>query len=302
MKVVVVGGGRMGQRHVRGVEAAGGTAVVVDPRPETNAAFAALDDALADGPYDAAILAETAAGRLERFALVADAGIASVLVEKPVEQSRERVHAVAEAAARAGVDARVNHFFRTLDVFGELRAQTAPFQLSVTGGAFGIACNGIHWIDAALYLSGDRGGTLLYGELDAKPVESGRGASFRDYGGRALYGFPDGSRLYLASSAGSSAPMQAVLEQPTKQIVFSPGEERAVRYERNPGSELPTYRYGGDYDRRETIALTGDDLWRSTEQWLRGARTHPRIEESVRAHDLLFDLLETSGEHAFAIT
>lgn len=292
----------MGQRHVRGVVAADGEAFTVDPRPDTGASFTTLEEALAAGGYDGAILAETAGGRLERFRQIVDAGIGRVLAEKPLEQSRGRVHAFAELASTRGVETSVNHYFRTLDFFRALRQDGARFQLAVTGGAFGLACNGIHWIDLALFLSGDAGGALLHGELEPEPIASGRGPAFRDYGGRVLYGLGDGSRLFLASSAGSSAPMHVVLEQPARQVVLFPGEELALRYVRRAGIDLPAYRYGAGYERHEDPALAADDAWRSTESWLRGEGGHPDVRTSLRAHDLLFDLLETSGEHEFAIT
>jgi hypothetical protein len=308
MRVLLVGAGRMGLRHLRGLHAAGAEVAVVDPRPEARAAvdgataYAALEEALAAGGYDRAVLAETAAGRLERFRLVVDAGISTVLVEKPLEQSRARVAALVEAASAGRVDARVNHFFRRLDLFREARDAGGPFHVVVTGGAFGLACNGIHWIDLALFLSGDAAGRLLYGELDATPIASGRGADFRDYGGRGVYGFADGTRLYVSSAATSSAPMHAAVDQPSRQTILFPHDERAVVAERDPATALPAYRYGAGYLGREVPALEADELWRSTERWANGERLLPTVLESLRAHDLLFDLLETSGERHFAIT
>jgi hypothetical protein len=299
VSVLLVGAGSMGARHLRGLESAGVAAVVVDPRAETGADFSSLDEALTAGSYDAAILAETASGRLERLRAVVDAGVKRVLIEKPVEQSRSRMHELVAIASDNVVDARVNHFFRTLPLFRELRG--APFSMSVTGGAFGLACNGIHWLDLALFLSGDAGGELLYGELEETPIGSGRGVEFRDYGGRALYGF-GASRLYLDSVATSSAPMHVVVDQRDRQTMLIPRDERAVVAERYAGVDLPAYRYGAGYVARTVPALESDDLWRSTERWARGAGDHPTLEMSATAHDLLFDVLETSGDHEFAIT
>jgi predicted dehydrogenase len=306
--VLLVGAGRMGLRHLRGLRAAGAGVAIVDPRAEArdeagaDAAFASLEDALDAGSYQAAVLAETAAGRLERFTALAQAGIGRVLVEKPVEQSRASVHALAQVASAHGVDARVNHFFRGLPLFARLREAGGPFQLSVTGGAYGLACNGIHWIDLALFLSGDGPAELLFGELDETPIASGRGPAFCDYGGRGVFALAGGSRLYLASSATSSAPMHAVLEQPTTETVLFPHDELAWISSRAPESTLPPYRYGADYARVEEPALAGDDLWRATERWARGESSQPPLSVSVRAHDLLFDLLEVDGGDVFPVT
>jgi predicted dehydrogenase len=311
VKVLVVGAGRMGRRHLRGLAGVADELVVVDPREEARReagaaeSFATLEEALEGARYDAAVLAETAAGRLERLRAIVGAGVPSVLVEKPVEQSRDRVAAAVEAAGEA--DVRVNHFFRTLDLFAQVRARGGPFVLTVVGGAFGLACNGIHWLDLALYLSGDGGGRLLFGELDDAQIASGRGEQFGDYGGQALYGFADGTSLFLSSGSGSSAPMQATIVQPTAETVLFPHDAVAVAYRRAEGSDKPSYLYGADYERSELEALTPDDLWRSTERWGRAvaagkAPSQPPLSASQQAHDLLFDLLELSGDRDFPIT
>jgi hypothetical protein len=298
----------MGLRHLRGLRAAGADVTAVDPRPDPAVpddvpVLRTIDEALAAGRYDAAVMAETAAGRLPRFTALAEAGVRRLLVEKPLEQSRERVHALAAVARTHGVDARVNHFFRTLPLFQTMRLGGEPFHLSVTGGAFGLACNGIHWLDLALFLSGDGPATLLFGELDDTLIESGRGSQFRDFGGRALYGLANGSRLYLASAATSSAPMHAVIEQPARQTVISPHDEQAWISSREPDAEqLPTYRYGAGYRGTRISALEADDLWRATEYWARATGGQPELDLSVRAHDLLFDLLELGGDDSFPIT
>jgi Oxidoreductase family, NAD-binding Rossmann fold len=313
VKALVVGAGRMGLRHVRGLREVTEDVCVVDPREEARReagvpqSFATLEAALEAESFDAVVLAETAAGRLERLLAVIAAGVPSVLVEKPLEQSRERVRAMLEAVRSRPADVRVNHFFRTLAVFASLRPRGGPFHVTVVGGAFGLACNGIHWIDLARHLSGDGGGRLLFGELDETPIGSGRGEQFRDFGGRALFGFDDGSRLFLSSDADSSAPMQATIVQPATETVLLPHDASAVAYRRDPASATPPYLYGAGYERSEGTALESDDLWRSTASWARGvaageAAPHPSLEISVLAHELLFDLLERSGEREFAIT
>ena len=316
MKVLLVGAGRMGLRHLQGLAAVTPDAHVVDPseaaRDTAARAGAVVHPSIAEalasaGPFDAAVLGETAAGRLERVTELVSAGVPSLLLEKPVEQSRERVHRLAAVVAAGGVDARVNHFFRTLDLFAELRAAGGPFQVSVVGGAFGLACNGIHWIDLALYLSGDAPGRLAFGELDELTIASGRGEEFCDYGGRGLFAYEDGSWLFLASAAASSAPMQATIVQPTRETALFPHESRAIVSSRRPGSDKPVFLYGADYAQSEREALTADALVGSTSAWARcvaesGEHRHPSLELSVTAHDLLFDLLETGGGTDFAVT
>jgi predicted dehydrogenase len=313
--VLVVGAGRMGKRHIQGLASGAHEVHAVDPWPEARSQATALgatahesiEEALYAGPYSAAVMAETAGGRLERLELLVGAGIRALLVEKPVEQSRERVRQTAELVRSSGVEARVNHFFRSLPIFEELRGAGGPNHVAVLGGAWGLACNGIHWIDLACYLSADAPGRLLYAALDRTPIASGRGPEFRDWGGRALFGFDDGTRLYLDSAAESSAPMHAVITGPARQTVLLPHEERALLYERDAAESLPAYRYGAGYSGREIAALEGESLVGSTRSWATAIERAeesalPDLERSVRAHDLLFDLLELEGEREFPIT
>lgn len=96
--------------------------------------------------------------------------------------------------------------------------------------------------------------------------------------------------------------MHVVVDQPERQTVLLPDDERALVAERQAGTDLPAYRYGAGYVVRAIPALEVDDLWRSTQQWIAGGGAHPTLEVSVAAHDLLFDLLETSGDSEFPIT
>ncbi len=308
MTIVLVGAGRMGLRHLRGLAHTGSEVHVVDPRPEAEtdvlaiAPNAVVYRSLEDAPAaDAAILAEPAAGRLERLQLVLERGARRAIAEKPLEQSRDRVRRVVSLARERGADVRCNLNLRALPVLAELAPAGGPFEVQVTGGAWGLACNGIHWLDLLVHLGGGPG-ALLYGELDDEPVASPRGAGYRDYGGRALYGFPDGSRLYLASSASSSAPMLATVAQPSLLSLLDPHSGDAVVWERDPASSEPPFRYGAGYARRDLSGGAALDLPLLTAEWAGGSGLLPTVEEAVASHELLFDLLETTGEILFPVT
>ena len=324
MNVLIVGAGRMGLRHLRGTLPAARSLHLVDPRPEAldaaaevarQAGFtgslvghASLDAALATLDFDAVVLAETAAGRASRVERVLAAGIRALLIEKPLEQSRAGVHAIVRAAAAAGADVRCNHVLRTAPAAVELQAAGGPFRLALVGGAYGIACNGLHWIDLGLYLDGGGGGRLVHGRLDDESIGSGRGPGFADFGGTALYELAGGSRVYVDCQATSSAPQAATITSPTRQVVFDLSSEGATLFRRDPGSEKPVYLYGADYARSEIEGVAGRLLVQSTARWLAHVADRsspcalPPVAEAAMAHDLLFDLLETSGAESFRIT
>jgi len=308
VSVVLVGAGRMGRRHLAGLLATGVPEVrVVDPRPDARAeaeaadgrvrSFASLEEAVAGG-VEAAVLAETAAGRLERVEAVVGAGARRLLLEKPVEQSRERARRL--AAAVGGVDARCNHHLRTLPFVRDLRARGGPFRIVVAGGAWGLACNGIHWIDVGVFLGGR--GRLLFGEIDAETIASPRGEEFCDFGGQGVFGFEDGSRLVLSSAAASSAPMAALVSAPHAQWFLDLHDDWTVAFTRDDAVAEPNYRYGFGYERSEVRGAQAVDLPGLTGGWYGGEAALPTVADALPAHELLFDLLDVSGRAGYPIT
>lgn len=324
MNILLVGAGRMGLRHLRGLTEVDGKIHVVDPRVgaetavrqtaieyglRTEVVFGSSLDRVPWGTvsFDAAILSATAQGRLDCFECIAAHGIQEVLVEKPIEQSRKRLLRIAELAQTYDLNVRCNHYRRELSFYTEIRRNTGPSQVIVSGGAFGLGCNGIHWIDLALYLSKSNSARLLWGEIESTTIASGRGPAFRDYGGRGVFGFGDGSRLILSSAAASSAPATITITQPTCHYIIDQERNSAIAYDRQPGSTKPNYLYGADYDRRDIQNVEDLYLRDVTRRWIcwlkgQGVCSLPTLGEALIGHGLLFDLLETSGISEFPIT
>lgn len=326
MKILLIGAGRMGLRHLRGLAPIDGVVHVVDPDPRTEAAVAgiaagaadggfrsrtlfhrSLDQALRASPdFDAAILAATAAGREAVVEAVAGAGVRDLLIEKPIEQSRARLRGVSEAVCGSGIRAHCNLYRRTLDAFLCLHGR-GPLVVTVNSGAMGLGGNGIHWIDFVLHLSGSRAGRLVGGVIEETPIASGRGAQFRDYGGTGLFVFDDGSRLSLSVSAGSAAPTTATIVTPTEHWLVDQNRDMAVIHRRRRECGKPHYLYGQDCDVTTLEGLESVDLPALTTAWIRSLQGGPpsrlpTLEEALPAHELLFDLLETGGDDRFAFT
>ncbi len=321
MNLLVIGAGRMGQRHLRGVGAVEGEIHVVDPRPEAEEEVAAIFQEIGakgvlrfhrtldqvptrKGYFEAAISATTAEDRLGQVRFLAETGVARVLLEKPLEQSRARLKELHQLLQESRIKARCNLYFRALPLFRSIHPGREPFWITVAGGAQGFACASIHWMDFAVYLNEGKKGKMLFSEIDSARVASGRGAQFRDYGGNVIYGFEQDSRLFLSFQARSSAPINYSLVMPHRHVIMDQQVDRTVWYERNPASTLPNYRVGGDY---EELALTEKQScvhWENTAKWLmqEDSAGLPTVEEAIPAHEMLFDLLETTGESHFPIT
>jgi len=323
LNVLLVGAGRMGLRHLRGIAREASAISVVYHRQDIDAdvrqILAECDyegtvnvvpsiELAADrgGKFDAAILSATAAGRQERFADVLALDIAHILLEKPLEQSRAAVLEMQALARRRNSDIRCNNVFREQPVFDHFRMAAPPFQMTVNAGAIGLACGGIHWIDLACFLSGDGSGQLISGTLEPRPIASGRGQQFRDFGGYGLFQFEDGSNLFIRVAADSSAPAVCVITQQHRQLVID-NLGGVLLHQRTDNADQPNYLYGQGYETRQAREFFDIDLPVQTRLWLqhvKGQRSSklPRLTDAARSHQLLFDLLQTDGGENFPIT
>jgi len=325
MNILLIGAGRMAQRHLQGLNELEGSIIVVEPRKEAEKELRKIVDQFGvkaeisfytsfecipeNFKFDGAILSATANGRLERLKQVIDIGVKNVLIEKPLEQSRKRVLELNKLAQQNALNIKCNHYHRTLPFYTDLRNQGGPFHITITGGAYGLACNGVHWLDLSSYLTGNRHAKLLFGEIDSNLINSGRGKNFKDLGGRGFYLFDDNSRLYLNCIADSSAPMSLIITKiPNKQYIIDRKEDIVTVYERDEKSKrLPNYLYGVDYCRSEIKGIETIPLWENTRSWLRsiignGTCHLPNLADALIGHELLFDLLEITGKTEFPIT
>ncbi len=319
-RVLLIGAGRMGLRHLRGVALEADGIVVVYHNTDVEKPVrevlqscgyeGSIDivpsiDQAAD-MFDAAILTATAAGRAQRFEKILELDIRHILLEKPLEQSRAQVLHMKALADQVQSDIRCNHVFRENSLFKDIRDTDAPLQMTVNAGAIGLGCGGVHWIDLALYLTKANSGKLVSGGLDDFPIASGRGGQFKDYGGFGLFKFDDGSTLSLHVDAKSSAAAVCVITQAHRQLVIDLLEGVWI-HEREKSSELPNYLYGQGYHTRSDEGFLLLEAAELTRQWLlhaKGERTSklPTLGEAVTGHELLFDLLETGGDKVFPVT
>jgi predicted dehydrogenase len=322
MKVLLLGGGRMGQRHLNGILEHASSVSLIEPKQEAKdicraivsdyaginyTDYYSIEDLTSPLQYDLAILSGTAVGRLEQFSSLVGLGIKTFLIEKPLEQSRARTHEILELAVKSDVKVWSNHYRRCLDAYSKLRDLKQPLIISVTSGAMGLGCNGIHWIDFALYLTGQQKGTLLFGEVDEMAIGSGRGPGFRDYGGRAIYGFPDGSRLFISSTASSSAPTVFSILSSNQHWVVDQDADKAILHQKLEDPSQPTFLYGKDYVSNEIEGVESVKLADITSKFISDLKEGnnpllPTLEMVAPGYEMLFDLLETTGEKEFLFT
>ncbi len=321
--VLLIGAGRMGLRHLRGVaKEADEISIVYHHRNIDKEVRQVLDECEYKGSlnvvssiemaaglgnkFDAAILSATAEKRVKRFEKVIALDIDHILLEKPIEQSRENVLKIQTLANQANSDIRCNNVFREQPIFEDFCNTNSITQMTVNAGAIGLGCGGIHWIDLALYLSGEKSGQFVCGKLDQLLISSGRGEQFKDFGGYGLFEFGNGSTLYLQVGAESSSSVVCVITQGHQQLVIDPLGSMSI-HRRKEGVNHPNYLYGQDYVTRQVSNFFNIDASVQTRLWLqhvKGGRSSklPTLKEAVSGHELLFDLLETNGAKIFPIT
>ncbi len=326
MNLLIIGAGRMGLKHLVGAFKVCSQIVVVDPNIKKikkeaqnlliNCQFEgsvlfypSIDNIPTNSNFDAGIISSTANGRKEIFFKLLERKIYNILIEKPIEQSRNKVKEIINASLDNHLNIRSNHPFRELPLFQELHIDKSPFHMAVVGGAFGLACNGIHWIDLAVFLSHSKkeNTKLLYSNINTVPIKSGRGKNFIDYGGTIVIELSQNSKLFMDSWAESSAPLSLTLTKNHSSFLLDRKENLGIFYERSKQSNNENYLYGFDYERRlinpvETISFPDN-----TKNWLYSLKGEkkcflPKVEESNISHELLFDALETTGKTEFSIT
>lgn len=306
--------GAMGRRHIKGLVRAGFDVVAVDPNPAVlDAARRELQEAGLDsgklsmvdrpnGRFSVAVFAETTPDRLANFTRFLDSVSADrILLEKPLSADPAEYDRFLAIATDHGVAnlTQVNFIRRTwphVQRLAKICSQEKRFAMTLNGGAIGLGCNGIHYLDTFLYLAGDEKPAVRWATLSAEMVKSGRGNQFEDFGGNFVL---EGSRGRLLASltADSSAGVVMTVRGKhfTAQVDYGDWQWKIAR--RKPESTLPFYHYGTDYEIVEQGRLEIPAMDAVTESWALGKIDLPLLEQTLVTHRLLDQILRAGGAH-----
>jgi len=213
MKLAIFGLGRMGARHVVAANNAGfELSAVFDPasdpfafgpHPELRPLAAATSaEAYARGP-DAAVIATTAPYHTPILREAIAAGIKRFVVEKPFTSDPREAFELLDLINASGVRVAVNHGRRYSrnyatvrntwngsEQWGRLRSVT------ITQGAGGLGCLGVHYLDLANYLFKSPP-SRVYARLTTPLNGNPRGEQYVDPGGTVMMEYDDGGRATL---------------------------------------------------------------------------------------------------------
>jgi predicted dehydrogenase len=312
LKAYLSGLGVMGRRHLKGLVRAGFAVYVSDPNPAVfDVARAELIEAmlpvetlipvnLPPSTVTVAIFSETASDRLDNFRrFLATAKADRLLLEKPLSADPSEFANFLNLAREQDVADRIEvNFIRRVwahvQKLANMCASEREFLVTLNGGAVGLGCMGIHYLDMFLYLLGDEMPTVRWVHLSPEVVKSGRGQQFEDFGGEFVLEGPRG-RLLASLAAGSSTNVVMTIRGEHFMAQVDYGEMYWKISRRKVASAMPLYRYGADHEVIEEGKLEIPTMDYLTEIWALGGIRLPSLEHALRPHHLLNNLLQAGG-------
>lgn len=332
MKILIIGAGRMGIRHLQGVlslkETEEVTILDINKNALNNAQQATNQDSriktclinnFQPGSYDVCIIASTAKNRKVLIDLAVKCGCKDLMIEKPLGQSFEEVCELVNYVENLPLTAVVNLNMRQYEAVKKLKEDlqnTPQLQgdkvITLNTGTLGIGCNGIHYLDKIFFLLDADDAKIIDAEIEETLIPSGRGKEFCDFGGWAVIKFYKAEqykgRLLISMSSVSTAFGGWEIIAPSGRIIIDEIAATRTTILRKVNSEMPLNRYGADYEDPIVDKYEAPFLGDLTAAWLRslltGKNELPELKESLKAHKLMFDWLAFSKTHTkiFPIT
>lgn len=325
MKILIVGAGRMGIRHLQGVLSVNTVEKVtildinpvalqnaVDAVKNDNRLQTALISAYQPQPHDVCILASTAKNRKSLIDLAVACGCKNLMIEKPLGQSYEEVEQLVNYLDTLPLTAVVNLNMRQYEPVKKLASDLGSVPqlqgnktITLNTGTLGIGCNGIHYLDKVFFILNADRAEIVAAEIEDTLIPSGRGKEFCDFGGWAVMKFYRGEtyigRLLISMSSTSTVFGGWEIVAPYGRIVIDEIATTRNTILRKEESEMPLNRYGADYLPPVTEKYEAPFLGDLTAAWihslLNGENALPEVKESLKAHKLMFDWLAFSKTH-----
>ena len=263
-RVGMVGAGGISSMHLEGIARHPDRLHVVaatDPDPQALAGTAdkydiprryeRLDQMLADGDVDVAIVCTPTHVRLDVIAPLVEAGV-PVFCEKPLSETFAEAKAIVAAADKAGVAVAVNQNFRRFFTFHLAREILAAGEIGrplhwvqsaaglrrdrgwrLTRDRYVMAIMSIHWFDGYRFLFGEEPLTVYCRGVNSPAVDGKP-----DTGVSVILEFPSGVVVNLSESFSSFAGVNRasldcergalVLDYKTLTVIDAEGGEREI--------------------------------------------------------------------------
>jgi predicted dehydrogenase len=313
MKVLLMGSGQIGSRHLQALARSGKIASidVVDPNAEAldmaRRRFEEISDKKTatqvtyhrslDGAgrtFDVAIIATTSAIRKEiTERLLENREVRYILFEKIAFPSVQQFEVVMDLLRSMKIKAWVNCPRRSVPFFIDFKRMLGDRKISymVQGGDWGLASSALHFIDHAAYYTEQTDYEIDASGLDQE-INPSKRAGFVELTGSLRCRFKNGSEVHLHARAHSNAPtMISILGQDAYLIhQDETGSARMARKQTNWEWKDEHFRW---YRQSELTHLAVEEIVRSGECSL------TPLQDSYQLHK---PLLQALSKHIAAST
>ena len=279
MKVVIIGVGRMGRRHVKVVQDLGLSLVgICDQNPDalricgqennvrSEMHYLNVEKMLKKTQPDCVIIATTSPTHCEYTGLAAKSGAHYILCEKPMAVSLEQCDEMIDACEKNHAALAVNHQMRFMQQYTEPKKllQSEAFgglcSVTVVGGNFGLAMNGTHYFEMFRFITDERPSEVT-AWFSREHVPNPRGAQFEDRAGSVRVTTAYGKRFYLEVGADQGHGVNVIYSGKTGQIfVDELNGKMFVSFRNADDRDLPTTRYGTASDMLEKNIRPADAI------------------------------------------
>lgn len=215
MKTVIIGTGRMGRRHIQVVHDLGLKLVGICDQSSESLAVATeeynipADHQSRDVPTmlrktrpRLVIVSTTAPSHCEYTCMAAEMGVEYILCEKPMAVSLAECDRMIDTCHRHGAKLAINHQMRYMYHYAKSKEiiDSKPFggicSVSVVGGNFGMAMNGLHYFEMFRFMTDDSPSEAIAWFSGAK-ISNPRGEQFEDKAGSIRLITTSGKRFYM---------------------------------------------------------------------------------------------------------
>lgn len=152
-----------------------------------------------------------------------------VLLEKPIASGPLSLRIMADTLPAALVNTPRSMWPGYVQLKERLHGLTKgglKLELSVSGGAWGLGCNGVHFVHLFRFLTSSARLDLVHSDLSVADSGNKRGSDYREYVGSATWVNQRGDRLTLTSLAEPSAAMDMVCKAQDGSVHFDLSEDR----------------------------------------------------------------------------
>lgn len=239
--VLIIGAGQLGSRHLQGalVSNKALNITVVDPSEDSLSVARERAEQVEPGndcsqvtyqtglpkhqSFDVCVIATAAQVRaVVTKSLLSSNSVSHIIFEKVLFQTLAEYSEIDSLLKSSNTTGWVNcprRVFPTYTAIKGMLSDDTPIQMDVSGHAWGMACNSIHFLDLLAYLSGHSGLKVIKSQLDEQLIESKRAGFYEVTGEMEFSAGPHTVRVHSGTDAALS--LELVLTQGTDKHVVN---------------------------------------------------------------------------------